>query len=72
MNFRINYNTKQQDLLKQAGFAGLANDPEGLNTLSYLYFIALYLRDHNVNYTKTQRDKINAMWDVLSAIMEGV
>lgn len=70
--FSVTYNEKQEKNLKNAGFTGLANDPDGLDTIFYLFKLADYLQHHNKNYTKSQYEKITAIYDVLQAIENGI
>lgn len=72
IDFKITYNAAQQQNLRDIGFIGLANDPEGLDTISYIKSLLDYLISHNKNYTKEQYSKIDILNDIINAIYNGI
>ena len=70
MDFRITYNEKQEAALKKNGFTGIANDPEGLNTIEFFHKRLSFLQSHNKNYTKKQYEAIDDLFTVIDCIIK--
>ena len=65
-DFLITLNDEQKKNLKNAGFAGFAEDPDEI--LFYTFHMLEVLESHNKNYTKDQYNRISILKDVFTAL----
>ena len=68
-DFRIELNDTQKENLKNAGFAGFAEDTDEI--LFYTFHMLEVLESHNKNYTKDQYNRISILKDVFTALYNG-
>lgn len=71
-NFNISYNENQEKELRAAGFPGIANDPDGLETVFYFKEQLEFLYTHNKNYTKKQYETIENLFAIVRALDAGI